>query len=1011
MGSSLSEQATINFYEWEYLTRGYYHFDTAVEIEPPYTAFKPITQERGTYVDDGETPNIFQRLGNLIKTEAVAEPKEITYPTPLEYIPTTELCGFLITFPTGSDINANLNVELLHFLTYTERPISFEILGTSETIRFQFIVCPEDLLTVESQVKAYFPTVKLTPIDDIFDIGIDYEKEVAIADFGLAMESMLPIQTRDSYQIDPLTSIIATLDNLKSNESALFQIIFHGISAPWVKDMKYAVSDGRGGSFFMEYPEMPKLTQQKTADPLFAVVMRIATQATSLSKSQSIAKELIRNITTVSNSEYNQLMALSNEHYDYDDHLRNVFLRCSNRIGFLLNAKELSQFVHYPNKTVYSSKLVQQEIISKAPPFEAINQKYHIGLNLHEGKETLISLNDESRLRHTHVIGVTGVGKSTLIANMILEDARKGNGCAIFDPHGDIVEDILLRIPDHRKRDVIIIDPSDSDFPIGFNLLGAKTDAEKIVLSSDLVAAFKRHATAWGDNMTAVLSNVINTFLDSDSGGTLIELKRFLLEDQFRSSFLETVSDPSIQYYWEYEYPFVKKGIAPLLTRIDTFLRPKVVRYMLAQKEGIDFRECIENKKIVLIKLSQGLIGEENSYLLGSLFLSKFNQVAQGRQSLAKDKRHPYYLYLDEFQNFITPSIASILSGARKYGLGLILAHQELGQIEVSKTLNSVLSNPYIRICFRLGDNDAKRLQDGFVYFDQNDLQGLGRGEAIVRIGSSSNDFNLQTQVLPKPIEETAVINRQFIISNTRKTFGKPRSEVEALLLSQLPSITPKKRKVKEEVSIKTQPTIEPPSIKKEEDISPIEKKPETPTQVIGEEERSKLIERETDQIIQRDHRHLQTVIKKLGQDRGFKSTLEKPTTNNGKIDVVLEKDDIKIAFEIAVTNKPRYELKNIKKCVADEYTQVLVVSKKPSHLDKIKKLASKELNKKVLKTVHFLAPDEVPVFLDSVAIFPSKNEEIIKGFHVVTDIENSTTFDPKKLKSHIAKALLGKKR
>lgn len=371
-----------------------------------------------------------------------------------------------------------------------------------------------------------------------------------------------------------------------------------------------------------------------------------------------------------------------------------------------------------------------------------------------------------------------------------------------------------MRIPEHRKDDVILIDPSDLDFPIGFNLLHATTEAEKIVLSSDLVSAFKHHATAWGDKMSAVLSQAINTFLESSRGGTLIELKRFLLEDAFRKQFLESVEDPSIHYYWEHEYYMVKKGIAPLLTRIDIFLRPKTMQYMLAQKQGIDFVKCISEKKIVLIKLSQGLIGEENSYLLGSLFLSKFNQVAHARQSLPKEQRHPYYIYLDEFQNFITPSISTILSSARKYGLGLILVHQELAQIGDTKILNSVISNAYTRICFRLGNNDAKKLESGFSYFEQDDLQGLNIGETIVCIGGNNNDFNMKTSKMSEINDEISSGIKDYIIQNTRNNYAKPKAEIEELLVSLLPKISRKIISKKQDVKSKV---VEIPNIVQKE--------------------------------------------------------------------------------------------------------------------------------------------------------------------------------------------------
>lgn len=733
-----SEQATLNFYQWEYRYRGYYHFDTPIDIEVPYKSFRHATYSNSPIEDDGRVPSLFKSFTKLLappkeKKEPAEEVAEIQ-PHFLAFDSKPNLVGVLLSFPKGTEIQPNRNIEFLNMLSFTDNLLSFEIVGTSEKINIQLVCNEYDKGRVASHLQAYFPTaiIRDTEIDDF---GFTSENDIAIADFGLNDEYMRSIATLDSFAIDPLTSVIAIMESLQKNDVVVFQILFKGITSPLAKDITYSVSDGTGGSFFADAPEMPNCAKDKIANPLFSVVMRIATQGESNIRSQYLAQELARSISAVSSSEYNKLIPLSNEGYDYDFHKYNLLNRLSNRLGFVLNSKELNTFLHYPNKTVVSKKLGLQGGKTKQVPKIIINQKYLLGINEHNGTETEVMLNDEMRLRHKHIIGATGVGKSTLLANMLIEDMNAGNGCALFDPHGDIVEDILLRIPEHRKNDVIIIDPSDEKYSIGFNLLGATTDAEKIVLSSDLVSSFKRHATAWGDNMSAVLSNAINTFLESNRNGTLIELKRFLLEDKFRKEFLTSVDDPSIHYYWNNEYAMVSKRIAPLLTRIDTFLRPKVIRYMLVQTGGVDFKQCIEEKKIVLIKLSQGLIGEENSFLLGSIFLSKFNQVAQGRQSLPKSQRDPYYIYLDEFQNFITPSITRILSGARKYGLGLVLAHQELGQIDDTKILNSVISNPYTRICFRLGDADAKRLENGFSYFEQSDLQSLGTGEAIMRVG------------------------------------------------------------------------------------------------------------------------------------------------------------------------------------------------------------------------------------------------------------------------------------
>ena len=992
-----SEQATLNFYRWEYRYRGYYHFDTPVDIEVPYKSFRHATYSNTPIEDDGRIPSLFQSFTKLLappkeKEEPTEEVAEIQ-PRFLAFDSKPNLVGVSLSFPKGTEIQPNRNVEFLNMLSFTENLLSFEIIGTSESITIQLVCSEYDKGRVESHLQAYFPTA-IVRANEIDDLGFVSENDIAIADFGLNDEYMRSIATADSFAIDPLTSVIAIMESLQQNDVVVFQMLFKGVTSPLAKDIIYSVSDGAGGSFFADAPEMPNCAKDKIANPLFSVVMRIATQGESNIRSQYLAQELARSISTVSSSEYNKLIPLSNEGYDYDFHKYNLHHRLSNRLGFVLNSKELNTFLHYPNKSVVSKKLGLQIGKTKLLPKEAINQKYVIGINEHNEVETKVTLNDEMRLRHAHIIGATGVGKSTLIANMMIEDMNTGNGCALFDPHGDIVEDILLRIPEHRKNDVIVIDPSDEKYSIGFNLLGATTDAEKIVLSSDLVSSFKRHATAWGDNMSAVLSNAINTFLESSRDGTLIELKRFLLEESFRRDFLTSVDDPSIHYYWNNEYAMVSKRIAPLLTRIDTFLRPKVIRYMISQTGGVDFKTCIEEKKIVLIKLSQGLIGEENSFLLGSIFLSKFNQVAQGRQSLPKSQRHPYYIYLDEFQNFITPSITRILSGARKYGLGLVLAHQELGQIDDTKILNSVISNPFTRICFRLGDADAKRLESGFSYFEQSDLQSLGTGEAIMRVGSSNDDFNILTFLLPKT-EIDADVNLKFIVENTRNLYSKPKTELDKLLIFLLPKESHFKTKVKtQKAEPKIRETVESVIIENKksdaENIIVTETKspPKSKTSESDsalEARKAKYLEQAEEQEIVRKHRSLQYYVRSMAQQRGFKATLEESTQSGGKVDVALIKDDVRIAIEISVTNRVDYEVQNIQKCIDDEYSLVYMISENDKHLKNIQEQALKTISKKQHPKIHFFASEELHLYLDALQQ-PKTKIKRVRGYRVKVD-------------------------
>lgn len=972
--STKSERATIAFYHWEARGRGYLLSDNTVEMEPP---FAPFLRPKNTEAyDDGRLPSFLSQAKELFlgATNSKKDEQELPEIVP-RYNNHIKRKAISIFFPYGQDISALISQELLNLLSYSQEAFSFEIIAQKGSVEIVATAGIHDLERLRSQLKGYFPDIVIRD-SELYNFNFDLEEPIAIADFALDKEFMLPLGNETSFTQDPLTPIIASLESLNDSDTAVVQVIFKGVSAPWSEEILYASSDGNGNSFFEGYPEFITGVKEKIANPLFGVVFRIAAQGKNENQSSYIAGELARSISTISNSGYNKLIPLSNEGYDYDNHIKNLYNRTSHRLPFIVNTAELAQFVHYPNKTIVSAKLGAGNHKTKAPKSLSEIGTY-LGDNNHNGEVTPTYLDTESRLSHTVILGATGTGKSTLIANMALSDINAGYGTAVFDPHGDLINDVLKRIPNHRKDDVILIDPSDIEYPIGFNLLEAKSESEKIVLSSDLVSAFKKHATAWGDTMTSVLSNAIATMLESTEGGTLIELKRFLIEDQFRNHYLKTVPDPSLQYYWNHEYPMVKKRISPLLTRIDTFLRPKLVRYMLAQKKGVDIHTCILENKIILLKLSQGLIGTSNSYLLASLFLAKINQAILARQSLKQESRIPYFLYCDEYQNYLTPSIEKILSSARKYGLGLTLANQELAQIQDSQLLNSILSNPKTRICFRLGDADAKRLESGFSYFESSDLQNLSRGEAIVRIDTARNDFNLKTSILKNHEED----NSEYIKTHTRTKYALPREEVENILISLLPSTfakTSSKKEIPEAV----------PERLIEEKTELGDPEPDTSILKISEEKRNNLIASDNESREIRTHIYLQSTIKKLGQDRNFIATVEAPTDDGGRIDILLQRDELKIGFEISETNKPAYEVENIKKCLKAGCIPVVVVSKNKQHLNAIEKRANEILSDNDIKLVKFIQTDGVAPLLDMLMKPPTKNEEIIKGFRVTTEFE-----------------------
>ena len=325
-----------------------------------------------------------------------------------------------------------------------------------------------------------------------------------------------------------------------------------------------------------------------------------------------------------------------------------------------------------------------------------------LGENPHRHQSAPVYLSDEDRVRHMHIVGASGTGKSTLLLRLIGEDISRGEGITVLDPHGDLCDAILAAVPDDRVDDVILLDPSDGAASIPFNILSAHSDAERTILSSDLVSIFQRLSTSWGEQMNAVFRNAVLAFLDSDRGGTLADMRQFLMDERFRKQFLPSVRDRHIRNYWEtFPSSTLRGSVSAVVTRLETFLAPKALRYMVAQKAcGLDFGSIMDDGKILLCRLSQGLIGKENAFLLGSLVLSKLQQTAMTRQRMNVELRRNHWVYVDEFQNFITPSMAEILAEARKYRMGLTLAHQTLTQLSRdSDVLNAVLGTTQPAYC------------------------------------------------------------------------------------------------------------------------------------------------------------------------------------------------------------------------------------------------------------------------------------------------------------------------
>lgn len=1030
ISSTLTEQLTTNFYLWEKRGRGWQVWDCPVELEPAYESFlyhtPPIIQPA---IDDGRKPGLFEKLWKGLKKSPKSDDASLqSEPSfdlkPKAFTDESGLREISISLPPHQKVNVENAEQFLMNLSYCALPLSFEIIGSSDSIWLQLSCREPDFQQLKQQLQAYFPDAVINEEKDILKRLGDDEQEFAIVDFGLSQEFMRPLRTFRNLETDPLIGIVGALENLDAGEIGLVQVLFQGVRNPWSESILRSVVDWEGHSFFSDAPEMVPLAKEKTRKPLFAVVIRIAGRSPLSYRAWEIIRVLGSCLTQVANPQSNELIPLTNENYDDFDHEEDVLLRQTHRSGMLLNSEELVSLVHPPSVSVRSKKLLRELKKTKSAPSIALDHQFVLGENLHQGKKTLVTLSPEQRLRHTYVIGATGTGKSTLLLNMIIQDVKNGLGVAVLDPHGDLIDCILGYIPEERFEDVILLDPSDADYPVGINILSAHSEIEKNVLSSDLVAVFRRLSRSWGDQMTSVLGNAILAFLESEKSGTLVDLRRFLIEPEFRKSFLETVKDPDVIYYWQKGFSLLRGNPqASIITRLDTFLRPKLIRNMVAQKEGLNFQDILDNRKIFLVKLSQGLIGEENAYLLGALIVSKLQQVATARQAKSEGERLHFYFYIDEFQNFITPSMAAILSGARKYHLGLILAHQELRQLwnQDTEVANSVISNPGTRICFRLGDFDAQKLGDGFSSFDAQDLQNLGVGEAICRIERNEYDFNLRTFPLPDVDQGLVKQRREQLIALSREKYSTKRDEVEKIVEESLrptPStaetLMSSKQRIPKEKPEKIEDFSDGKALSADERgfLEFLSQHPDMfITQLYkaidlsgykGDRLKDSLIEKGL--ITQEEtregkggrlakvltltdkgasilkevslpgkggdiHKHMQLMFKEQAVLYGWKAKIEEKIPGSlESVDVGLTKEDVRVAIEISTTTKTEQEMQNIRKCLEAGYDYIICVSSEEKRLSVLKIEARKCFTIKERERIRFYLPSKVKDFLPSVS-------------------------------------------
>jgi CxxC-x17-CxxC domain-containing protein len=392
----------------------------------------------------------------------------------------------------------------------------------------------------------------------------------------------------------------------------------------------------------------------------------------------------------------------------------------------------------------------------------------------------------DDRRRHMYVIGKTGMGKTTLLENLIISDIINGEGCCYIDPHGDTAEKILDFIPANRVNDLVYFCPADAGFPIAFNILEAVEESHKHLIASGIVSVFKKQfAESWGPRLEYILRNAVMALLDYP-GSTLLGVMRILVEKEYREKVVEKIKDPVVRSFWVNEYTkwndrVLQEVISPIQNKVGQFLSNFLIRNIVGQvKSTIDLRDIMDNKKILILNLSKGRIGEDTMQLLGSMIVTKIYMAAMSRVDIPEKERKDFYLYVDEFQNFATDSFADILSEARKYRLNLIVAHQYIEQLP-EEVQAAVFGNVGTLICFRVGAADAERLVLEFTpFFTEEDLVNLPAFAIYLKLmidGVSSDPFSAAT--LPPLFEDYRTGNQDKVIKVSRERYSNSRAEVE----------------------------------------------------------------------------------------------------------------------------------------------------------------------------------------------------------------------------------------
>jgi len=731
---------------------------------------------------------------------------------------------------------SNIREDMIKKIVYGPFYLSFEIATPIDSNEiFFYISVPKKFQSIiEKQINSFYQDAEIKRIED-YNIFVPNGGSAA-SYMTLNRRHIFPVKTYRHLEDDPLSNITGALSKIPIGEGAALQIIIKPLGNIWQKDSREAIKImQKGKGFEGNYKESPfimralrefmsitsagsktneeqkqeelqtkltpaqeeviKLVEEKSSKIGFETNVRLVTSASTKEKAQTLLKELENSFTQFNSPDLNSFK-ITETFFDKAKFLNRtiynfIFRNLEKKRKIILNTEELASIFHFPIAATGGPQVKWLRAKQAPVPSNILNEGLTLGHNTYRGDDTIIKIGREDRRRHLYTIGQTGTGKSAFLGELIKQDIKNGEGVCVIDPHGDLVEDALACIPKERAEDVILFDPSNTQKPIGLNLLEYDPNypEQKTFVINEMIKIFDKlydlKATG-GPMFEQYARNAMLLIMDdSESGSTLIEISKVLADADFRKYKLSKCGNYMVKNFWEKEAE--KAGgeaalanMVPYITsKLNQFVANDTMRPIIGQqKSSINFREIMDNKKILLVNLSKGKIGEMNAYLLGLVIVGKILISSLSRTDIPQEERKDFYLYIDEFQNFTTDSISTILSEARKYRLVLNVAHQFLGQLpeEIQK---SVFGNVGTMVSFRIGPEDAEFMTKQFApVFNEQDLINIDNYNAYTKLmigGTISQGFNMTTYPPIKGSVEMAENIKQLSMLK----YGKDKESVE----------------------------------------------------------------------------------------------------------------------------------------------------------------------------------------------------------------------------------------